>query len=295
MGNIGGNTQVAHFNESGNRNNWVLRRNANWMGRFPDAKRLVDISMPGTHDSGAEHGSLVSRCQSKCIIHQLRLGIRFLDIRCSILRANPLRFGIFHENFYQNLAFGDVLDHIRDFFREQPKEVVVMRLKTNEHNSHNGTVAQQIAALQYYLNQYPGLFYQGGVPLNQLTLGQIRSKIILLHTHDAQSLPNFYDWDACRVEDEYNLHGQAKAASIRAGFDDFANTQAPHNTLHVTFASSAPCWPRGDTRQNNLYVYGILPLYRAPNPNRGIGVVVFDFPGDELVRNVIELNVECRP
>jgi len=109
---IMGNIQRPDYNASGNTNQWVLDVNRDWMRRIPDHCRLADISMPGTHNSCAGHGVVWVKCQSKCIIHQLRLGIRFLDIRCNNFTEGEhmyTGFGIFHGKFYQHISFGDVL------------------------------------------------------------------------------------------------------------------------------------------------------------------------------------------
>ncbi|GAA5927326.1 hypothetical protein JCM10213_003441 [Rhodosporidiobolus nylandii] len=63
------------------------------MSFLPDSARLDELYLPGTHESLALHFPLLgSMCQSSTLTTQLNGGIRFLDLRFSLLRSRPLRF-----------------------------------------------------------------------------------------------------------------------------------------------------------------------------------------------------------
>ena len=55
-----------------------------WMVKLPDSISLASLNIPGTHNSGALHEPFprTAKCQQLSIIDQLKIGVRFLDIRC---------------------------------------------------------------------------------------------------------------------------------------------------------------------------------------------------------------------
>src|SRR5688500_16988143 len=57
---------------------------SNWMGSLPDATNVAQLSIPGTHDSGARTEPVggTAKCQNLSIADQLTAGVRYLDIRC---------------------------------------------------------------------------------------------------------------------------------------------------------------------------------------------------------------------
>jgi 1-phosphatidylinositol phosphodiesterase len=286
-----GNIQRPDYNASGDTNQWVLDVNRDWMRRIPDHRRLADISMPGTHNSCAGHGVVWVKCQSKCIIHQLRLGIRFLDIRCNNFTEGEhmyTGFGIFHGKFYQHISFGDVLRSINEFFAEQPGEAVIMRIRTAEHPGKPtpDDLAQRI--FNIYRGQYPNLFYYGNINVGGTTLGQVRGRIVVLQHIQ---LGNFTDWNGCHVEDEFEAMGEEKKASIRRGFDHIASNA--NNHLTITFSSSCGGIPFYDPSKHakeglNRFVFNSVEAFKRQG--RGVGIVAMDYPGDELIRDIINLN-----
>ena len=57
-----------------------------WMKELPDNTPLREMSIPGTHDSGALHsiGDVAGKCQDLSIADQLAIGVRFFDIRLQL-------------------------------------------------------------------------------------------------------------------------------------------------------------------------------------------------------------------
>ncbi|GKS68582.1 hypothetical protein W03_05860 [Nitrosomonas sp. PY1] len=114
---------------------WLKMATSDWMGRLPDSTELRDISIPGTHDSGARFGGEACETQYWTIAQQLEAGIRYLDIRN---RRTKTSFAIHHGLCYQNMMFGDVLNQIRDFLRVHPGETILMRVK-EEYTPEDGS------------------------------------------------------------------------------------------------------------------------------------------------------------
>ncbi len=61
--------------------NWATSVNRRWREKIDPQTALTSLTIPGTHDSGANGGPLIE-CQSWSIREQLDAGIRFLDVRC---------------------------------------------------------------------------------------------------------------------------------------------------------------------------------------------------------------------
>jgi hypothetical protein len=57
-----------------------------FMSALPDEWSLGDVSLCGTHESSAQTGMFISKCQDRDVVTQLADGVRVLDVR---LRLNP--------------------------------------------------------------------------------------------------------------------------------------------------------------------------------------------------------------
>lgn len=129
--------------------------------------------LPGTHESLALHGYLVSRCQDEdCTITvQLEEGIRFLDVRLGLRDGQLLAF---HGSWPQQVSFKTVLQEISDFLKSNPRETVIMCVKEEAPSYHDFSQTARmemdpfIKADEWFLEDF--------VP----TLGQVRGKAILL-------------------------------------------------------------------------------------------------------------------
>ena len=75
-----------------------------WMKNVSDDTRLIDMSIPGTHDSGATHSlfDVAGKCQELNIKQQLNVGTRFFDLRLQLVGEE---FKIIHGPADQNLKF----------------------------------------------------------------------------------------------------------------------------------------------------------------------------------------------
>lgn len=147
-----------------------------WMYQVDDSASLSDLTIPGTHDSGAKHESFggTAKCQNLTIREQLDLGVRYLDIR---LRHYGDSLVVHHGAVYQHLNFDDVLLQVTDFLAENPSEIVMMEV-SQEHTSENNTRTFEETFTTYaddptYRNYWWRHSY---VPV----VGDVRGKIVLL-------------------------------------------------------------------------------------------------------------------
>ena len=58
-----------------------------WMKEVDDNTLITNMSIPGSHDSGATHSifDVAGKCQDLSIKTQLTIGVRFLDLRLQLV------------------------------------------------------------------------------------------------------------------------------------------------------------------------------------------------------------------
>lgn len=155
----------------------------NWMRAINGSAFLSQLSIPGTHDSGAlyEPFSGTAKCQSLTIAQQLDVGVRFLDIRC---RHVDNAFAIHHGSVYQNMNFDNVLDAVIAFLNNNPSECVIMSVK--EEHTASGNTRSFEATFDAYVQKNPGTWHLGdSVP----RLREVRGRIVLLRRFGASGVP----------------------------------------------------------------------------------------------------------
>ena len=147
-----------------------------WMDFVDDSASLANLTIPGSHDSGArfEPISGTAICQNLAIGDQLESGVRYLDIR---LRQIDNALVVHHGAIYQHLNFDDVLGQVVGFLRAHPSETVIMEV-SSEYDPSNNTESYEQTFLRYVANpSYHDFWWRdGAIP----TLGEVRGKIVLL-------------------------------------------------------------------------------------------------------------------
>lgn len=99
-----------------------------WMSKVSDNTKIKDLSIPGTHDSGAMHSlfDVAGKCQDVSIIKQLDMGVRFFDIRLQLV-DNELN--VVHSFVDQELKFEWVLNYYKNFLKDYNSEFLLCRSK----------------------------------------------------------------------------------------------------------------------------------------------------------------------
>jgi len=147
-----------------------------WMSFISDSASLGELTLPGSHDSGAmvEPIAGTARCQSLSVRDQLAIGVRYLDIR---LRQIDNALVVHHGSVYQNQNFDDVLGQVIGFLQVHPSEAVVMEV-SSEYTPANNTESYEQTFLRYVDNPGYAAYWsrRGQIP----TLGEVRGKIVLL-------------------------------------------------------------------------------------------------------------------
>ncbi|KIC62838.1 hypothetical protein RM51_11010 [Chryseobacterium taiwanense] len=268
-------------------NNYSL---ANWMSFLDDHKFLSQLTIPGTHDSGALYGGDLVKCQNLSFSEQLDLGIRFLDVRC---RHIDNSFAIHHGMVYQNQNFNGVLNACYSFLNNHPGETIFMCVK-HEYDDKNVSRSFEETFNDYIGNSFDKWYLKNDIPV----LKDIRGKIVLLRRFNAnspigiQAHGNWNDNDTF----SWNIQGTDKTVSVQDAYKvntlfnigdkwskvkDLLDKTSQNNgkTLFINFTSgvSAGAYPYSVAYQNN----GInrrLQQYLLEAERKQLGVFAMDFP-----------------
>ncbi|CAM4294759.1 phosphatidylinositol-specific phospholipase C domain-containing protein [Pseudoalteromonas byunsanensis] len=191
-------TAIAHNNPGYSHDDHIGYSNPNWMASIQNGALLSEMSIPGTHDSGAYNfGGDAVETQTMSLSTQLNSGIRAWDIRLgSCLLEIPSALCVYHGVAPQYIAFDSVLQEAENFLTANPSETVLMRIK-----HEIGTKAMFEHFVNADLNRVDHLLYKG--QSDNPTMGEMRGKIVILQNYDGadKGIP----WSSFDTQDNYNL------------------------------------------------------------------------------------------
>ncbi|MFK7980896.1 MAG: phosphatidylinositol-specific phospholipase C domain-containing protein [Saprospiraceae bacterium] len=280
------------FTNNGNPHPWIKQASKNWMGCLTNNTLLKDISIPGTHDSGARYGGLVAETQSWTITEQFEAGIRYFDIRC---RPTKNAFAIHHGAYFQKQMFGDVMNEITAFLQNNPTEAVIMRLKS-EHTPQEGSKSFQ-EIWDSYANQYQRYLYQG--TNSNATLGSVRGKVYVMCQSGCAGYGMTYNSDT-ELQDRYKVywlaHKQTKGT-------DWATLPSKKEEIkkYIDKAANSSKWvlnhlsgaigmtPPHVARETNNDAYKYL---GTKSGKRNLGIIIMDYPGEKLIYRILKSNFD---
>lgn len=183
----------AYWHDSG-----AAAKNPQWMLTIGAGKKLAELSLPGTHDSGTFPGTGgdIARTQTMTIREQLDSGIRYLDIRLKYYDRFALRncndsyksanceMLVFHGGVDMFLPFeSGVLKPVISFLRDNPSELVLMRIAREpaDCDCNPGEVLDALLEKEAVINgvgtgqKYSDYLLRSSCPApDALTLGPVR-------------------------------------------------------------------------------------------------------------------------
>lgn len=274
----------------------------NWMTPLAGTLPLSQLSIPGTHDSGARFEPLsgTAKCQNLTIREQLDAGVRFLDIRCRHVND---AFAIHHGQVYQNINFSKVLDATYGFLAANPGETVIMSVK--EEYKASGNTRSFEATFDSHVALNPSKWrLASAIP----TLDEARGKIVLFRRFGAISTPkgiNAAKWPdnttfgsggSLRVQDHYAVSdNDTKWNRILAMLNEARD--GPDNTLHVNFSSGYIGGlfgiPNITGVSNNINPR--LSTFFTANPQGRFGIIVMDFADAAMAALIYNTNIPAAP
>lgn len=179
---------------------------ADWMAGLADARGVAELSIPGTHDSGALHEPYPGSAQAQriAIADQLVAGVRYLDLRC---RHYQDAFYIYHGPVDQDQTFDEVLATMAKFLDEHPGETLIVSVK--EEATPQSNTRSFEATFASYVAQAPDRWYLGDTLPR---LGDVRGRLVLLRRFAAGAAPLGIDGSAWADDTTFSL---TTAASLR--------------------------------------------------------------------------------
>jgi uncharacterized protein (TIGR02145 family) len=227
-----------------------------WMANIDGNKYLSEITIPGTHDCGADlhtsaQGTMsdITIAQDFRIANQLLLGVRWFDIR---LNDDDGTMTVFHGPYYLHKNFNDLIRPSLDFLTAHPTETVIFMIK-QEHSSR-GDDAFANGVLGYLNWSYPDRFWMGDhIP----QLKEVRGKVVITRkfwgTHGypmgvpliwsdntSGSYGNSDNGTYLYVQDHYKTNTvtwQTKSCEIESTIEAAHNEPYPYRCYYLNFTS----------------------------------------------------------
>jgi 1-phosphatidylinositol phosphodiesterase len=269
---------------------------SDWMSSLDDTAPLNSLTIPGTHDTGALHSiaEISGKCQTLSVEEQLKIGVRFLDIRLQLV-GNELK--IVHSFVDQMTDFEDSLTHMVEFIRNNKSEFLIISIK--EDASAKNSDKNFTDVLESMLRSYSEISTTQTLPD---TVGDARGKIYVAarYKNATIGIPCYDGWvdDAAfeigdmYVQDNYCVsNAEEKIADVHR---TYAVSQKQTHTLVLNFTSCYldTCFPP---------IYAGLPAHdinrdtekaMAEYEEGPLGVLVCDFMTAELADAIIRRNFE---
>lgn len=228
-----------------------------WMYHVPDSLYLSQITIPGTHDAGADkHSSNLHWCDPKPYIicqdfnmqNQMKLGVRWFDIRLNYHDEGEL--SVHHDKYYLNKNFDDVLSWSIDFLNEWHHEIIILMIK-QEHSSVSDYDFGEAVFKKMENHGLNHFYLEKKVP----TIAEARGKIYIVRrfvNHTGNKFGVYVDWpnnttghmghySGCSIyaQDHYSLN----TVSTDTKYDEVvdcikkAHENTDHNTFYINFVS----------------------------------------------------------
>ena len=272
--------------------------------------RVIDLAIPGTHDSGAIRGGLAAQCQDLSISEQLDIGIRAFDLRLVDRYNGSGKMDIYHGIIPQGMELTeDLLPVFLDFLKLHPEEYLFLSLRKEDDAKGDKQFRQAyISSLSQALNakELQDFLYTGNLT-PETTVRDIQGKMVILNRTTvlgevwAHNFEGFRDNTIfeCQltnpskpplyliVEDQYKVSDivrmEDKKLAIQGSLDLIAKKS---DYWSITYLSgSAPAVPLAVARVVNPFALTILSIEK-PLPG---GIYFMDFAGTPEARAIITL------
>ena len=280
----------------------------NWMKNLDDDLLITQITIPGTHDSAADHdhcyesvsckdNHLMVVCQTSNIQDQMEMGVRFFDVRLAYDQHGGRGFEFHHKPYDLKQSIGDAVGWAEDFLKENPSEFLIWLVK-QEHTDEDADAFWRDLSAEFTDRSIE--FYS---EKKILTVREARGKVIVMARNKSTEYPQGYhvewpdntqyyqgsDKDLTYVaEDHYSLnyvHTSTKFVDIRRNLFLARSCLGcgSADTLFITFLSGegdvAFKYPSHYADYENPHTAKWLTEDAAGGPRSGI--IAMDFAGDE--------------
>ncbi len=262
-----------------------------WMSYIHDDTKISDISIPGTHDSGATHSifDVSGKCQDLSVKQQLRVGVRFFDLRLQLVNDE---FKIVHSFVKQNLSFKKVLKDLSKFIKEYNSEFIIISLK-KEASDVNSTLDFK-EKLTSDLNEYKDIIsFDNELPEY---INDARGKIYIMDRYGLDyGLPLSYWSDDTSFEvNNYYVQDNYCINDINEKKEDIIKAieyKKTSDNIVINFTSCyldygfPPTYAGSSANKINPWFYDYI-----NESNMKLGIVVMDFMTKDLAKAIYMRN-----
>ena len=250
-----------------------------WMKGLSDSMPITHVSIPGTHDSGCRTGGQFAKCQSFSIGEQLKVGIRFFDIR---VRNVKNKFIVCHGIINCHLKFEKVLRYCENFLEINSTEFVVMRIRQEASSIYATKTFDEV----YRMYASRKVFYQGNV--DKVTVKDVRGKIFVLKDFPGEGVGHEWSFHNSILQD--NFEPRSVYTKLKEIYEHHKYC-IPDSKFNINFLSACSprlgAWPRNFARICNKMFYKLI---QDPEKRKFSGIVAIDFPGIDLIKEIVTLN-----
>ena len=268
-----------------------------WMSKVNDSKLITEMSIPGTHDSGATHSffDVAGKCQDLSIKTQLKIGVRFFDIR---LQQVNNKLNVVHSFVDQKTKFENVLEDMAEFVTKYPSEFLIVSIKEDAESKNS--IRQFDDLLKDTINVHKGIVSTSrSLPR---TLKDAKGKIYFMSRYaDSTFGIKAYDgWqddaaftlNTLYIQDNYKIDTvEEKIADIEATMEYLKTSK---NRLVLNFTSCylstgfPPTYAVPPAKQINPWLMN--KLNETKESKDTLGVIVADFITKELAESIYMRN-----
>ena len=264
----------------------------NWMKKIDDNTLINDISLPGTHDSGATHSifDVAGKCQDISIKSQLNIGVRFFDLRLQLIEDE---FHIVHSFVKQNLKFNSVMEDLSEFIKKYSSEFIIISIK-EEESSVNSTLSFQ-EAFDRDIKKYEDIIsLETKMPE---TIKDARGKIHLMSRFNVDyGIPAYFGWHDSTsfemgdvyVQDNYCITDIDEKKNDILKAIEYSKTHSDKLVLNFTSCYLDNAVPPSYAGTTALSINPWLKKQLSNEKN--LGIMVCDFISDDLTKIIIERN-----
>lgn len=266
-----------------------------WMSKVSDDVNILDLSIPGTHDSGAQHSiaDVAGKCQDLSISSQLEIGVRFLDLRLQLVNDE---FRVVHSFVDQDLKFETVVKDLYSFIKNYNSEFLIISIK-EDNSSVNSTIAFDQALIKA-LKPYEDVFMLNESKLPK-TVGEARSKIYILSRFSGDvGIPAYFGWndddsfilDDLYIQDNYNISDIEEKKTDILNTIKYANNNPNKLVINFTSCYLDPGFPPTYAGTTALAINPWLKEEISKN-NDKLGIMLIDFIDEELSKAIYMRNI----
>ena len=272
-----------------------------WMHAMYDKlkdKRLTEIAIPGTHNSGvfSAWNTIAYRCQKADINEQLHMGVRAFDIR---ITKNDSNFYMHHNGkWYSNQSLEHLLSSLKKYMQDFLNEVIIIDLTRGcgsnlTEDDFREVKRRFVSELRNYM--YPSniknlenLYFKDLINSQKRIV--VVSENITLNTPDDNLFWNYNNiyntWTS--EQQDWTITMPRKMDLLKKHINQELNNWINNKSVFVIYSFNI--WALNIRESSARWERYHLNDYFDGTPRDGIRIAVFDFIEDKIIRGVIACN-----